>query len=274
MKTRLFTCMILLSLCVIAVEAKIKGNGKIITKEVRISDYKSLSVKGNFSWANNSFQFMNNKQGPVFNYSQKSGRSSLTVTIDENLFSLLDINSSNGELSIRVEENKQIAPTRLEINSNSSQLEKLQISGSIDFNLQTPLTGKRLEIKSSGASDVYMQQRIQVDDCELTSSGASDTKFSNLNCKTIEVISSGASDVHLKGKADIGEFNVSGSSDINGYDFILKELSCKASGSSDIKTHVTDRLEARASGSSDIKYKGDPKTNTDASSASDIDRVR
>lgn len=266
--------MILLSLCVVAVEAKVKGNGKIITKEVQISDYNSLLVRGNFSWSNGSFQFMNNKQSPAFNYSQKSGKPSLTITIDENLFSLLNITSSNGELSIRVEDNKQIAPTRLEINSNSTELEKLQISGSIDFNLQTPLTGKRLEIKSSGASDVYMQQHIQVDYCALSSSGASDTKFSNLNCRTIEVESSGASDVYLKGKADTGEFKVSGSSDINGYDFILKELICKASGSSDIKTYVTDRLEAQASGSSDIKYKGDPKANTNASSASDIDRVR
>ena len=274
MKTRLITLMVLLSLCVVGMEAKVKGNGKIITKEVNISDYNSLRVGGNVSWNNNSFNIKNDKQGPTFHYSQKSGAPSLSITIDENLFSLLEINCANGKLSINVEKNQQIVPTKMQIVSNSSELRKLDISGAIDFSLETPLKGQMLEVRSSGASDVYMDQSVRVDECELRSSGASDLKFGDLTCNTIRVENSGASDVTLNGKASSGEFNASGSSDIKAYDFVLKELTCKASGSSDIKTHVTERLDASASGSSDIKYKGNPKANTKTSSASDIDQVR
>ena len=275
MKTRIITFMMLFALMVTVVQAKkVKGNGSIITKEVQISDFNCLELGGNISWNSNTFFSKKENKGPVCYYTQSSGTASLIITIDENLYSLLDIAHSNGKLTIRVQKGTQIAPTQLVYKIKSSQLEMLDISGSIDFILESPLNGKSLAIRAAGASDVYLKPKIQVEKCSLGAAGASDLKIGNLNCNSISVSASGASDIDLKGKAVNGEYNASGSSDINAYDFVIENLKCHASGSSDLYVHVTEKLKAEASGSSDIKYKGNPRNDTHASGSSDIKQVK
>ncbi|RHJ82707.1 head GIN domain-containing protein [Parabacteroides sp. AM08-6] len=275
MKTRLLALIALLTLCAATGKAeKIKGDGNVITKEINISDYNSLEITGNIS-QNQSLSKLKNNEIPTFNYSQKSGSPSLTITIDKNLLPLLIIESSNGKLSIRVEKNKHLFPTQMIISSNSTQLENLRVSGSFYFKSQTPLNGNRLKVMASGASDVYLKQAIHVDQCELSASGASDMDISNLICNGITVNASGSSDIEMKGKAYTGEINASGSSDIDAFGFIIKELACKASGSSDINIHATESLDVKASGSSDVTYKGNPRTNSIHSSGSaDIEKAR
>ena len=230
---------------------KIKGNGNIITKEIQVADYKQIKVGQGIETGGNSFFGKN--QSPQVNYTQKGGKSGLKITIDENLLSELKFNSNGDVLQIETERGTRINPSKLIIETHSSELNKLGVSGGIDFFLRSSLSGENLEISASGASDVYLEKPIRITNlCKINLSGASD----------------------LKGKANDGKYSCSGSSDIKAYDFVIKRLKCSASGSSDIFTTVTEKLEANASGSSDIKYKGNPEVKKHSSGSSDIDHIK
>lgn len=272
MRTRLFTLIALFVLGAATCFAAIKGNGKVITKNIDVTDYKSLSLGGSIK--NGSWFGSNDNESPVCFYSQTTGNATLSITLDENLFSYLDIKSGGNKLSVRVRNNTTIAPTKLVVKSSSSKLENLQVSGCFDFKSETSLSGTTLNIGASGASDVKIKHAVRVDNCSLSSSGASDLELKDLKCCDIKVSSSGSSDVELKGSADKGRFSTSGSSDIKAYDFKVGKLSCGSSGSSDIKVYVTESLEASASGSSDIKYKGNPSVKRSVSGSADVDNVK
>ncbi len=263
----------LMTLGIVSCHAKkVKGNGNIITKEIQVSDYKEIKVGQGIEHSGMSFSKKN--QSPRFNYTQQSGSAGLEITIDENLLSLLVIESNGGVLRIGTERGTQINPSRLVINGHSKELNKLGVSGGMDFILQNKLTGDNLEVSASGASDVYLENAVRISNlCKISLSGASDLKASDLECDKIECRSSGSSDIKMSGKANDGEYHCSGSSDIKSYDFVVKRLRCSASGSSDIMTNVTERLDASASGSSDIKYKGNPEVKKSSSGSSDIDHV-
>lgn len=250
----------------------IKGNGNIVTKKVKVSDYNEIKIGQGINA--NEVSFSNRNKSPRFNYTQQQGSADLEITIDENLFPLLSIESSGNTLVIETKKGNVISPTRLEMNGHSKELTRLRISGGMDFFLQSNLTGDNLEIHASGASDVYLNNPVRISNlCKFTLSGASDLKASDLECDQIECRSSGSSDIKMSGKASTGEYRCSGSSDIKSYDFVVKRLNCSASGSSDIQTTVTEYLNASASGSSDIKYKGNPETTKRSSGSSDIDNV-
>lgn len=278
MKTKVTALVILLFLCVTAGYAeKIQGNGNIISKEIQISDYTELRIGVSINYSGNASLFKKeNYKSPVFNYTQKTGNSTLQITIDENLLPLLDIRVSNGCLHVRAsQDNLQLNPTKLVINSCSQKLDKAKVSGSIDFVFQNSFNGDNLKMEVSGAADVYMNKPARITNiCEIKISGAGDMKASDLICRDIQVSISGAGDLDLKGKAKTGAYKVSGSGDLDAYDFIVEELECRVSGSGDIHAHATEKLYARASGAGDIKYKGDPRNDTRSSGGGEIKRVK
>lgn len=278
MKTKLTALITFLFICTVGGYAeKVNGNGNIISKEIQISDYTELNIKVKINYNNNSPFFKKKEyQGPVFNYMQKSGSSNLQITVDENLLPLLNIYVSDGCLYVRTKKEKQeLYPTKFIINSGSQTLEKVKISGSLDFFLQNNLSSENLNVEVSGEADVYMNKPIRIANaCEIKVSGAGDMEAKDLICTNIKVGVTGAGDLKLKGKAEKGEYKVSGSGDVSAYGFILKDLSCKVSGSGDLSAYATGTLEASASGSGDISYKGNPKANTRCSGAADITRVK
>lgn len=250
----------------------IKGNGNIITKEIKVDSYDEIKIGQGIH--TDGVSFSKKHPSPRFNYTQQQGKAGLEITIDENLFPLLKIESRGNTLVIETNKGNAISPTRLEMNGHSKELTRLRISGGMDFFLQSKLTGDNLEIHASGASDVYLNNPVRISNlCKITLSGASDLKASDLECDQIECRSSGSSDIKMSGKANTGDYRCSGSSDIKSYDFVVNSLNCSASGSSDIQTTVTDELNATSSGSSDIRYKGNPKTTKRSSGSSDIDQV-
>lgn len=274
MNTRIITLTtIIMAMCVTVCTAKVKGNGKLITRDVQVAAYDKVEVGQGINSENSLFT-KSDQVSPVFYYTQQKGKATLRVTVDENLFPLLIINSSNGTLSIGTERNKTIVPTRLTANGSSEKLTEAGVSGCMDFVLQSALSGDDLELNISGACDVILQQPVRVDRCRISVSGAGDMKASDLICEEIKCQVSGAGDIDLRGKADQGIYRVSGSGDIKAYEFMVGKLSCAVSGSGDIKAHATETLDASASGSGDIKYKGNPATNTHISGSADIEKAQ
>ena len=260
MRTRMMALFALIAFCAMPIEAKkVKGNGDIITKEISVRDYSAIKVGSTAMGYSDSW----------FGYTQGES-ASLRITIDENLYPYINVQVKNEELSISTENGTQLSPTRFKIEGTSKKLEKIKMSGCMDFVLRSALSGDDLEIIATRGSDVKMEQPINVSNCIIEATSGSDIIINDLTTRIIRGRASGGSDLKLTGKAENGEYSASGGSDIKAYDLILNQLECSASGGSDIYTHVTDYIKASASGGSDVHYKGSARSDTSTSGGSDI----
>jgi len=271
------TVLLVIILCIIgftsAQAEKITGNNKIVTKEIKVGNYETIEI-GHGIEMNDKSWISSGEKSPTFYYSQSKGESTLKITIDENLLQHLDIQTSNGKLTIKAnQQRKRLAVSQMTIKASSPNLKKVIASGCIDFKLESKLTGDELEIIASGASDVYMNQAVQMEKSSIIVSGSGDFHADNFHTTSIKLAVSGSGDIRLKGDALQAKFAASGSGDIHAYDFKVEELDCSVSGSSDIKTYVIKTLNASASGSGDINYKGDPSVRSSTSGSSDIRKV-
>ncbi|MDD4514784.1 head GIN domain-containing protein [Massilibacteroides sp.] len=258
MRTKVF----ILAICLFGVftgnAENVKGNGNIVTKEIQVGDFDKIDIGGNIVHNNKLFS-SKIKESYKLNYSQKAGTSSLTVTTDENLIPYLDIQSSNGRLTIRTTKRDKITPTKLVIDASSKNLNKVAVSGSMDFIVVTPFESEELNVSVSGAGDIIMKKQADIQTVKLSISGAGDVDIEKLACEKVEAKVSGAGDINLKGKADQAKFSVSGAGDVEAYDLIAKSVSASVSGAGDIEVYASEELDASVSGIGDISYKGDAK---------------
>lgn len=277
MKGKLQLLLVLVILCVLPLQARReKGNGNIVTRSIAVSEYTGVEI-GSYIEGNNGVGWLgwfSQGSGPsyVFNYSQGDA-ASLRVTIDENLYSLLDVEVEAGVLRVRTKDGVRINPTELKFEGVSRNLELVKASGCMDFVLRSPLEGNELTVRSSGGSDVIMKQPVRLSRCEVDASGGSDVVFDDLECVDFASQTSGGSDLDLKGKADKAEFRSSGGSDVDAYGFKVKDLRCRASGGSDIYAYALEYLDASASGGSDIHYKGPAEVTSSESGGSDVTKA-
>lgn len=278
MKTRFLMFVAFALLCVCACSAKngIKGNKKVVTKEIPVDEYRSITLGGNFSWGvsglwNLMFKGGGEEGTSTCHYSQQE-RATLSITTDENLFEYLSVDSKNGELKIQTKEGCRLLPTCFQITTGSKELEEVTIGGGKNFYLDTPLSGQSLRVRSSGGSDLFMQQPVRVESCQCESSGGSDVTFDDLICDRFACESSGGSDIYIKGRAEEAQMSASGGSDVKAYSFIVKNLACHASGGSDLYVYATEQLDAHASGGSDVHYKGPARVSKSASGGSDVEK--
>ena len=273
MRTRMMALFALIAFCAMPIEAKkVKGNGDIITKEISVRDYSAIKVGSTaMGYSDSWFSLFSRGGNPSYVFGYTQGESaSLRITIDENLYPYINVQVKNEELSISTENGTQLSPTRFKIEGTSKKLEKIKMSGCMDFVLRSALSGDDLEIIATRGSDVKMEQPINVSNCIIEATSGSDIIINDLTTRIIRGRASGGSDLKLSGIAENGEYSASGGSDIKAYDLILNQLECSASGGSDIYTHVTDYIKASASGGSDVHYKGSARSDTSTSGGSDI----
>ena len=253
--------------------AKVKGNGTLVTKEVPVGDYASIKIGAGIE-CNNKLFSKSSYKNPAFSYEQGKGNASLSITIDENLFPLLDIKTSGKDLIVGVKRGTSINPSQMTVKGSSGELQEVSVSGCVDFFIEDAFTARQMEINISGASDVKIKGRANIDQLKISISGAGDFSAGNLTCKEIESRVSGAGDIDLAGKADVGKFSVTGAGDIKAFDFEVKHLECRVSGAGDIKVTATETLNASVSGTGDIHYKGNAEANTKISGFGDIKRIK
>ncbi|MDD2952921.1 MAG: DUF2807 domain-containing protein [Parabacteroides sp.] len=273
MRTRMMALLALIAFCAMPIEAKnVEGNGDIITKEISVRDYSAIKVGSNaMGYSGSWFNLFSRGGNPSYVFEYTQGRSaSLRITIDKNLYPYINVQVKNEQLSISTKNGTELSPTRFKIEGTSKKLEKIQMSGCMDFVLRSALSGNDLEVIATKGSDVTMEQPVHVSNCTIEATSGSDIIINDLTTRIIRGHASGGSDLKLGGKAENGEYSASGGSDIKAYDLILNKLECSASGGSDIYTHVTDHIKASASGGSDVHYKGSARADTSTSGGSDI----
>ncbi len=242
MKTRIIYLCLLVILSMtgcISTNARrgINRNKNIVTRTIQIDDFEEIHLGSNIEPTKGINPF-NKKNRAICNYTQTDGASSLEITMDENLFDLLDIKNKDHKLVIKAKSSKKICPTQLVLNITSKNLNKVGISGSIDFIADQPL---------------------QLTNTSFDISGVGDVKLANLSCETFKVAISGVGNIYLNGNIKKGKYSVSGVGHVYAFDCPVEDLECEVSGVGGMEVNATRKLDASTSGVGSVKYKGNPE---------------
>ncbi|MFN3640163.1 MAG: head GIN domain-containing protein [Flavobacterium sp.] len=202
---------------------KIKGNGKIVQKNITTSSYESIQVAGAFK-----VLLTHGKVGDI------------QIKAEENLLQHIIVETDGNTLKIRAEKNKNLQPSsgkKMEILVPIETLKKISLAGSGDIISEKIIENDKINIQLAGSGDIKVQ--IQSDE--------------------VDIKLSGSGDITVKGTTKKLAAQVAGSGDIHAQDLLAEEAHVKVAGSGDIKVQATEFLEARVAGSGDIRYQGKPK---------------
>lgn len=253
MKTKLF----LFTLCLLAgmldgfAWAKtIKGNGRIVTKQIPISAYDAVSIVGSIE----------------FEYEQSQSAPSLELTIDENLVPYVDIKVEGRQLKIAPKANKdedprgnvQLSPTVYKVKSNSSALKEVNSAGSGSFTVVSPLKIEKMEINKAGSGSVVFEKRLTGYKAKMNLAGSGEIKVKEVAVDQLECSLAGSGEIYLKGAVPRADLSVASSGEIHAFDCKIDKADCSVAGSGAVEVYAVDRLDASVAGSGSVYYKGNP----------------
>ena len=209
------------SSCIVLVDKRVHGNGKVQTQSFSRNDFETVSVSGDWK--------VDRQQGETF---------FITVEADENLSSYLDIYVSDHTLHIEFKHGYRIDNTHCKASITMPVLTQLTASGSITGTVSYfDMPGRTMSIDVAGSGDVT----------------ARDITVKNLKLKI-----SGSGSFEATGKAQNMTAAISGSGNIKAVGLKTENTAISISGSGFAKVWVTTFLRADISGSGNIWYKGNP----------------
>lgn len=209
------------SSCVVLVDKRVHGNGKVHTQSFSQNDFETVSVSGDWK--------VDIQQGKTF---------FITVEADENLSSYLDIYVSDHTLHIGFKHGYRIDNTHCKAFITMPVLTQLTASGSITGTVSYfDMPGRTMSIDVAGSGDVT----------------ARDITVKNLKLKI-----SGSGSFEATGKAQNMTAAISGSGNIKAVGLKTENTAISISGSGFAKVWVATFLRADISGSGNIWYKGNP----------------
>jgi hypothetical protein len=217
---------------------KIKGNGVYKTIERTTDDYDSVSISGWFD-----VDLVEGNEGEI------------TITGEENLLEYIITEVKDGQLIIKVEDNKNLQPSKwknsIEIIIPVEEIEALSLSGSGDVVSKKTLKTNRFKMTMSGSGDIALP----------------------IEANTISATMSGSGDMQLSGSTNDFKATISGSGNIKAYELEAEDVEATISGSADMQVIANKSIKARVSGSGDIRYRGNPdKINTKLSGSGSVSK--
>ena len=91
-----------------------------------------------------------------------------------------------------------------------------------------------------------------------------------MNAQSLKGDFSGASEIDLKGSAGECSMDLSGASELNAFEFVVKNYEIDISGAGDANIHATEMLKASVSGAASIRYEGNPRVDSHTSGAGSV----
>jgi hypothetical protein len=213
---------------------RVRGSGKVVTKDVAVSSFIRLQV----SWG--------------FEVTVAVGQPSLKLRIDDNLDRHLDVGVEGDTLRIGL---RRASPVS-------------------DATLQATVTAPSLaQVQGSGSSRIHLQDRLAGDDFRVELSGASRLD-GPVDAKSPTATVSGASQLELSGRASSLNASASGASRLTLQQLQVDSLEVSLSGASNAEVSVRRTISASVSGASSLRYRGSPTfTRQDVSGGSSITKV-
>ncbi|MGD0712364.1 MAG: head GIN domain-containing protein [Bacteroidales bacterium] len=208
----------------------VKGNGKIIKQDRKITAFKQLEVSGAYSIVL--------KQDSI---------TSVSVEADENLQPLITTRIEGNKLII--ENKKSICSSKgLKVNISTPDISAIDLSGAVDVKTLNTIKSKELNIDISGMGNMFL----------------------DLDVQNLEISCSGMGDINLKGNAENVNAELSGAADIKAFELAAKNFKLSSSGAGKANVNVSDKLDVEISGVATVHYKGNPAISQSISGAGTI----
>ncbi len=205
--------------CVFGFNA-ITGSGNVITQEYDFTDFNNIDI------------------GHAFKVNITPGDSySVVVRVDDNIVDKLLVEQKDSRVTIGLQQGTVVTQATLEADIILPDLNRLDVSGAAQVQLNDLDTVDTFIAEASGASRI--QGGLTANDVELEASGTSN----------ITLVGSGA---NVVAKA-------SGVSKIDLEGFEAVDAQTEASGTSTVIVNIVGILDADVSGASNVYYVGNPE---------------
>jgi hypothetical protein len=200
---------------------KIRGNGNIITEKRTTASYGGVHSSGSFHVI-----LVNGKEGEI------------TLDGEENILPYVEVFVEKDVLKIKYKNNTSIRTTKkITVTVPITEIEKISLGGSGKIVSENVLKGENISTKITGSGKI-----------ELI-----------VNVENVSTAISGSGNISLKGNTTSLNSKITGSGDVKAYELQAEEVLVKITGSGNIKTKVSKRIEAKVTGSGNIYYMGNPK---------------
>lgn len=186
----------------------------------------------------------------------RGDQNTLVITIDDNLYKLLEIDTDDNKLDIGIKNNHFF--------TRSSPI-------SLVLTLENPDTIEALSIAGSGTINA---DSLNPESMDLDLAGSGDMLLPNLTTGTLTVDITGSGDILTTGHAEKQSINIAGSGRYKAMDLTCSRASVNIAGSGDIDINVSQKLTVSIAGSGDIRLKGNPEISSSIMGSGDIVHVQ
>lgn len=153
----------------------IKGSGNITTTKITTADYDEISLVGSMT-----AELVSGKEGNI------------SITADDNLHELVEVESINGKLVIKIKNGVSYNSRHdIVVTVPFTEISAISLTGSGDVLSKAPIKGNALTLNITGSGDIDLMTEATGIDAKITGSG----------------------DMKLSGKVENLEIKVSGSGD-------------------------------------------------------------
>jgi RNA polymerase sigma factor (sigma-70 family) len=218
----------------------VKGSGKMVTKELKMSSDTGPSGQGgHLRPAIKLSDFTSVDVGSVFHVTITQGPAfRVAITADDNVIS-------------NVKATKDGSALKIGLDGKHHNFQNVTLKAAVTMPHLAGLT-------VSGASHVTLTGFKSEKDCKLRANGASHLK-GDLEAESVDLRAEGASHVTLKGSAKKAKLSGEGASHLTLTDFAVESADVTLSGASHAAVQVKSDLDYDLSGASHLKYGGEPK---------------
>lgn len=217
--------------------SKVDPSGKVTSNSLQITGVRGIDVSDAFS----------------VRVILSDSIENVEIRANENLHQFIEVSKDGDKLAIEVVRGVNI--------SGNATLEATVTTHSIH------------KLYASGASHIRVENSILEDEIMLDLSGASHIKADVMTDKFFAGLS-GASSVELSGNCGLMQLDMSGASNVSGFNCIVDEFDGDFSGASMVKLSIEKTIRLVASGASILQYRGNASiANQDLSGGSSIKKV-
>ncbi len=225
MKQRLFAfAIIALALFNPSCKPKNAPSGKIISKEIPVSEYSVISsaLPANIM------------------YEQTDGPAYLKLDVDQSVLDKLDINVKDSVLQLNFKSgiSLNLHTEKWVVRTNSKMLKLVSITGAGNFKLKHLSGAKRLDVRMEGAGNF---------------------EADSLHCVSFALTVSGVGNAKVKGTAEAAAYNLAGVGNVEADNFHVKSLRVFLSGAGNADVSASDYLFVGLKGAGNVTYKTKPK---------------
>ncbi|RLD64287.1 MAG: hypothetical protein DRJ01_01325 [Bacteroidetes bacterium] len=199
----------------------IRGNNNVVTKERDVSDFSGVSISGIFD---------------VF--ISQGDKEELKIETDDNIQQYIITEVRKGILNIQLTGNVKRLKT-LNVYVTVKKLNSLIILGGNHVTISSVITTDNIEVYLGGESTLTFNVLAKEMECDITDAG-----IANFN-----------------GKVDVLNIRISDDAELNAFDMNALTCKLKASGFSQAKINVIDKLDMIVTGDCNVYYKGSPEIN-------------